>query len=100
MEFKRIISGLKDFFRMKFDRKYTIFLTAFAISVLVKFVLFTIKVNGSMHIASGVDGSPFGGFLLAYSIYVGVALFFVALGACSKFFWPAFLLDLILDVWI
>lgn len=100
MEFKRIISGLKDFFRMKFDRKYTIFLTAFVISVLVKLVLFTVKVNGSAHFSSGMDDSPMLDFLLGYSIYVGVALFFAALGAFSKYFWPAFLLDLILDVWI
>ena len=100
MEIKRIISSLKDFSFRKFDKRYTLFLTAFVISVLVKLVLFTIKVNGSVHFSSGIGDSPTLNFLLGYSIYVGVALFFAALGAFSKYFWPAFLLDLILDVWI
>lgn len=101
MDFKTIISGLKSNISLdKWDKKYTIFLTAFVISVLIKLVLFTVKVNGSPFFSSGIDDAPVSNFLLGYSIYIGIALLFAALGALSKFFWPAFLLDTILNVWI
>ena len=107
MDFKNLVSNLKDLadkikvaIPEKWDKKYTIFVSAFFFSVLLKLALFTLKVNGSLYFSSGLDDSPVLNFLMSYSIYAGVALLFVALGAFSKYFWPAFALDLILDIWI
>ncbi|MCR5498514.1 MAG: LTA synthase family protein [Paludibacteraceae bacterium] len=100
MDFKDLVIKIKGAIPEKWDKKYTIFVSAFFISVLLKLVTFTLNVNGSLFFSSGMDDSPVSNFLMSYSIYAGVALLFVALGAFSKYFWPAFALDLILDIWM
>lgn len=86
--------------RFEIDKKYLSFVSLFALSVLIKLVLFTVKINDGFSFDVIYPNEPLLGFLMGYSIYFGVALLFVALGLFSKHFWPAFLLDLILDIWI
>lgn len=100
MEIKAILGKIKDLFSKEYDKKYIIFAAAFFVSVLIKLVAFTYTVNGSFTFSSGIEDSELQNFLMGYSIYVGIALLFVALGSYSKYFWPGFALDIILDIWM
>ena len=97
-----VIAKIKDYLKSipkDMDRNKWIFIAAFFVTVLVKLLLFTNTVNNGLHIWPGCE-SPINEFLVNYSIYVGVALFFVAVGLCSKYFIGGFVLDFILDIWI
>lgn len=100
MEIKGLLNNIKGLFSKEYDKKFVIFATVFLLSILLKLVCFTNTINGSLTFPSGIEDSAFQNFLLGYSIYLGIALLVVALGTFSKYFWPAFALDIILDVWI
>lgn len=102
MSGQEIIAKIKDFGKSMLngmDRNKWIFVSAFFLSVLVKLLVFTSTANDGLHLSSGC-GTEFVDFLVSYSSYLGVALFFVALGLCSKYFAAGFVLDFILDIWI
>lgn len=102
MSGQEIIAKIKNFKNSMMDgmdKKKWIFVAAFLLSVLIKLLMFTSTANDGLHLSAG-NGDFLSDFLICYSTYIGVALFFVAAGLCCKYFAAGFVLDFILDVWM
>lgn len=100
MDFKKYdLSYWKSALVNGLDKKKWLFVGAFFVSVLVKMLLFSSVANDGLHLSGGCSGWLWD-WMMCYSSYLAVALFFVAAGLCCKHFIAGFVLDFILDVWM
>lgn len=81
------------------DKNKWFFIGALFLSIFLKLLLFTKSASSGVELSCSYD-SDSANFFLNYAIYIGIPLLFVGLGLCSKHYWAAFTLNLILDIWI